>query len=101
MDLLSVPSTDEFRRLARATLLAAGIPIAGVGAHSFQRGRAAELLHGGTSEDLVSQVLRHRNPASTRQYVFTAARLTALASAIPAPPDGRPQGPVAAGAPHA
>jgi integrase len=64
-DLLAVPSTGEFQRLAKATLQAAGVPVTRVGAHSFRRGRAAELLHEGTSETIVSQMLRHSNPSST------------------------------------
>ena len=81
-DLSATPLTGEFARMSKAVLAASGAETGRVGAHSFRRGRAVGLYHGGAGDAVVSLALRHRNPRSAEPYVLVAARSSALASAM-------------------
>ena len=81
-DLAAVPTTRQFGRLAQQVLAEAGAPAAGVGAHSFRRGGAAELAHGGLSLPTLSAALRHVSERSTRPYVFQSVHSAANAGAM-------------------
>ena len=85
-----VPASVLLRLSARA-LATAGVVTDGFGAHSFRRGRAMELLHGGTPREAVSEVLRHRSAASTRPYIADSVRLASLATVMTAATSGRGQ----------
>ncbi len=78
-----------FLALTSHALSAVGVDVAGLGAHSFRRGRAVELFHGQASREAVSEVLRHRSPASTRPYITDAARMASLAVTMSAATSGR------------
>lgn len=92
-DLDATLSSQEFSRLARATLGATGVDTTRVGAHSFRRGRAVEMYHGNAGNDAVSDALRHRDKRSAVPYVLAPARLTALAASMrAAEPHGRSLG---------
>jgi len=43
----------------------------GISAYSMRRGMATELHRSGVPEAVISKVLRHKNPDSTRQYIAT------------------------------
>ena len=74
--------------LARA-LAASGVATAGFGAHSFRRGRATELLHGGSSRQAGTEVLRHRSVSATGPYIADSVRLVSLAASMTAATSGR------------
>ena len=89
-DLGSAVSYHQFIRLSRAVLSTTGVETAGFGSHSFRRGRAVDLFHGGADAQAVSDVLRHRSIASTRPYVTEETRMAGLAVTISAAaPRGR------------
>jgi hypothetical protein len=79
-----------FLALTEHALTAVGVDVEGLGAHSFRRGRAVELFHGRASREAVTEVLRHRSPASTRPYITDSARMASLAVTMTAASSGRP-----------
>jgi integrase len=81
-DLSRSCSTTQFRRAAQAAFKADGQVVPRLGSHSFRRGRAAELFHGGMSQQDLTRVLRHRSPMSALPYVPEAARVTAMGTAM-------------------
>lgn len=82
LDLAASVSTGTFARRAKQALAAAGVDIRGVGAHSFRRGGAAQLIHGGASRAVLSRALRHRSDNSSAGYVMDAVHVTVTASAM-------------------
>ena len=78
-----------FLALSAHALTAVGVAVDGFGGHSFRRGRAVELICGNASRETVTEVLRHRNPASTRPYITDAARMASLAVTMTAATSGR------------
>ena len=84
----AVPYT-QFLRMSRAALASTGMVMVGHGSHSFRRGRAGELFHGGASEPAVTEMLRHRSAASTRPYITDATRMAGLAATMCAAAPGR------------
>ena len=106
-DLQAGVERHIFLALTSHALASAGVEVAGMGAHSFRRGRAVELFHGHASRETVTEVLRHRSAASTRPYLSDSVRLAALAVTMSAVASGRvdladpgirrPLGPGAAG----
>ena len=102
-DLSATLSTGEFIRLMRRTLAEAGVPTAGMAAHSARRGAAATLAHGGMPLPTLTRVLRHTDSRSTEPYVFRSVLVAETAAAMrdasrrssgdgggPPPPPGRP-----------
>lgn len=96
-DLTATLPTQRFADLAREALRDAGVPTAGVAAHSLRRGGAAELLHGGMDILTLSRALRHVSVQSTSPYVFQSVHIAATAGAMRAavrrsyrPPGRRP-----------
>lgn len=81
-DLAATLSTGEFIRMMRRTLAEAGVPTAGMAAHSARRGSAAALAHGGMPMPTLSRVLRHSDSRSTEPYVFQSVHVTATAAAM-------------------
>ena len=81
-DLAATLSTGEFIRMMRRTLAAAGVPTAGMTAHSARRGAAAMLTHGGMPLPTLSRVLRHTDGRSTEPYIFQSVLVTETAAAI-------------------
>ena len=81
-DLTESVSTRQFARLASELVAEAGGPTAGTGAHSFRRGGASELLHGGLDMATLSLALRHASVASTKPYVFQSALTASTAAAM-------------------
>ena len=81
-DLSATLSTGEFIRMMRRTLADAGVPTAGMAAHSARRGSAAALAHGGMPMPTLSRVLRHSDGRSTEPYVFQSVHVTATATAM-------------------
>ena len=81
-DLSRTSSTAQFQRAAHAAFRDAGQVIPRLGSHSFRRGRAAELFHGGITPGDLSRVLRHRSPLSSLPYVPESARVTAAGAAM-------------------
>jgi len=81
-DLSATLSTGEFIRMMRRTLADAGVPTAGMAAHSARRGSAAALSHGGMPMPTLSRVLRHSDGRSTEPYVFQSVHVTATATAM-------------------
>jgi hypothetical protein len=81
-DLSLSRSTAQFQRSAQAAFRAAGKAVPRLGSHSFRRGRAAELFHGGLAPPHLSRVLRHHSPMSALPYVPEAARVTAVGAAM-------------------
>lgn len=81
-DLSRSSSTAQFQRWAREALAADGQNLARVGAHSFRRGRAAELAHGGLPAAELTRVLRHASVGSSAPYVLQSVHVTATAAAM-------------------
>jgi len=81
-DLAATLSTGEFIRMMRRTLADAGVPTAGMAAHSARRGSAAALAHGGMPMPTLTRVLRHADGRSTEPYVFQSVHVTATAAAM-------------------
>lgn len=81
-DLTESLSTRQFARLASQLVAEAGGPATGTGAHSFRRGGASELLHGGLDMATLSLALRHASVASTKPYVFQSALTASTAAAM-------------------
>lgn len=100
-NLSATLTTGEFIRMMRRTLADAGVPSAGMAAHSARRGSAAALAHGGLPMPTLSRVLRHTDGRSTEPYVFQSVHVTATAAAmrdaarrsVAAPADGVPAPP--------
>ena len=88
-DLSEAVPYHQFMRMSRAALSSAGLSIARHGSHSFRRGRAGELFHGGAGEPTVAEMLRHRSIASTRPYITDATRMAGLAASMRAAAPGR------------
>ena len=88
-DLMAGVASHVFLALTANALTAVGVEATGLGAHSFRRGRAVELFHGNAPREVVTEVLRHRNPASTRPYITDAARMASLAVTMTAATNGR------------
>ena len=88
-DLREGVTRSTFLALSSHVLSSVGVDAAGLGGHSFRRGRAIELFHNDAPYAAVTEVLRHRSPASTRPYVSDAARLAALAATMTAATAGR------------
>ena len=104
LDLRAGVERNVFLALTAHALTSVGVSVTGLGAHSFRRGRAVELFHGKASREAVTEVLRHRSPASTRPYITDSARMASLAVTMsaasggrPAGAGGRPRGPGSAG----
>lgn len=81
-DLAATLSTSEFIRMMRRTLTEAGVPTAGMAAHSARRGAAATLAHGGLPLPTLSRVLRHTDSRSTEPYVLRSVLVTETAAAM-------------------
>jgi len=84
-DLSRSCSTAQFQRWAQDTFAASpsgGRALARVGAHSFRRGRAAELAPGGLGPAALTRVLRHTSAGSAAPYVLQSVRVTTTASAM-------------------
>lgn len=85
-DLARCSTTAQFGTWARDAIQAAGTGrgLTRVGAHSFRRGRAAELAHGEMSAAELTRVLRHSSARSTIPYVLQSVRVAATAAAMQA-----------------
>ena len=81
-DLSATLSTAEFARLVRSTLTEAGIPAAGVAAHSMRVGAATTLVHGGLPMPTLSRVLRHRDQRSSEAYVPESVHVAETTAAM-------------------
>ena len=86
-DLSRSSSTAQFQRWARDALSADGQHLARVGAHSFRRGHAAELAHGGLPAAALTRVLRHASVGTSAPYVLKSVHVTATAAAMRAATD--------------
>ena len=65
-DLQAGVERHIFLALTSHALASAGLEVAGMGAHSFRRGRAVELFHGHALREMVTEVLRHRSRPTER-----------------------------------
>jgi len=81
-DLSRSISTNQFQSAARDAFRGAGQVFPRLGSHSFRRGRAAELFHGGISPTDLTRVLRHRSPVSSLPFVPESLRMTAAGAAM-------------------
>jgi hypothetical protein len=88
-DLAEAVPYTQFMRMSRAALSSTGLSVARHGSHSFRRGRAGEMFHGGADEPAVAEMLRHRSVASTRPYITDATRMAGLAATMRAAAPGR------------
>jgi hypothetical protein len=64
-DMSEAVPYNQFMRMSRAALSSTGLSVARHGSHSFRRGRAGEMFHGGASEPAVAEMLRHESIASS------------------------------------
>jgi hypothetical protein len=74
-DLREEVPCRTFLALSAHALASVGVPVDGLGGHSFRRGRAVELFHGNAPHEAVTEVLRHRSAASTRPGHTSPMRL--------------------------
>jgi integrase len=91
LDLSEAVPYNQFMCMSRAALSSTGLSVARHGSHSFRRGRAGEMFHGGADEPAVAEMLRHRSVASTRPYITDATRMAhgGLAATMRAAVPGR------------
>ena len=89
-DLAAEMPRSRFMGWCRRALTTAGVEVGGLGSHSFRRGCAVSLFHGGADPVTVSEVLRHRSLLSSRPYVTDAARMAGLAASMTAAAPRRP-----------
>ncbi len=78
-DLREEVPRHTFLALSAHALASVGVPVDGLGGHSFRRGRAVQLFHGNPPREAVTEVLRQRSAASTgctRPYITDATRLS-------------------------
>jgi len=81
-DLSRSCSTAQFQRWARGSFAAGGRALARIGAHSFRRGGAAELAHGGLGPAALTRVLRHVSAGAAAPYVLQSVHVTTTAAAM-------------------